>query len=338
MKKIICLMLSLLVLLTSCGEVYRYTSDTYFAMNTVMTVISENKEIHVGIYKDVTECENNFSRTLENSEIYKLNENTNAVLSDTTLYMLEKALQIAKDTDYAFNPCMGSLSDLWDITSGKNVVPDSDSIKTALEKCGADKVVVEGNTVTVPEGMKIDFGGVAKGYTAQLVIDKHKDKNLCVNLGGNVAVNGSSQSNRDKNGGWNVGITNPFDNTKTVGTLNLSFGFVSISGAYERFFEKDGKVYHHIFDPKTGYPADSGLASVAVISQDGLLADALSTALFVMGKNRAEAFYKQGKYDFDVIMVSNDGFVYVSEGIYESFSFDNSAVDKNSNKLKLVVI
>ena len=105
----------------------------------------------------------------------------------------------------------------------------------------------------------------------------------------------------------------------------MKSGCIAVSGAYERFFEKDGVIYHHIFDSSTGYPAESGLVSAAVICDDGLIGDALSTALFVMGWDRAVEFYRQGKYDFEMILVSKDGHVGVSEGIYDAFLLKTDA-------------
>ena len=116
----------------------------------------------------------------------------------------------------------------------------------------------------------------------------------------------------------------------------LDRGYVSVSGAYERFFEKNGKIYHHIFDSKTGYPSESDLASAAVISYDGLEADALSTALFVMGLEKAMEFYESGLYGFEAILVTTDGGVYITEGLKEDFEIDGSA--KQINKENVIII
>ena len=194
--------------------------------------------------------------------------------------------------------------------------------------------------------MKIDLGGVAKGYAlykaseylSEEAMGKAVGADFCISLGGNVAVSGSSKIRKESGQkGWKVGITNPFDKSETLGSLVLVHGFVSVSGAYERFFEKDGRIYHHIFDSKTGYPSESDLASAAVISDDGLEADALSTALFVMGKDRAIEFYKSGIYDFEMLLVTETGEVLVSGGINEAFELSENAKNIIHEKVTIIV-
>ncbi len=345
MKKIICVMCAVLVILTSCKEVYRYTVDTFFAMNTVVTTIVCDEIGVDNTERIIADYENALSRTKTDSEIYRLNNGVDVELSDETVKILEKTLQIANDTDFAFNPVLGTLADLWDITSGKNVVPTDEEIKTALSFCDASAVSVEDGNVTIPKGMKIDLGGVAKGYALQIAsedlseraVEKAVEADFCISLGGNVSVMGASQSRKSEGKeGWNVGITNPFDKNEIMGNLLLEHGCVSVSGAYERYFEKDGKIYHHIFDSKTGYPASSDLASAAVISDDGLEADALSTALFVMGLEKSLEFYKDGLYSFDAILITTDGGVYVTEGLGDIFEIDGNA--KQINKENVTII
>lgn len=346
MKKSICLISALLLLLTSCKEVYRYTNDTFFAMNTVVnTVVSDEIGRDVWTEDVLSDIERRMSRTLGGSEISRLNNGEDVTLSDDTYMVLEKALQIAKDTDYAFNPCMGTLTDLWDITSGKNVVPSDEEIRKALSFCDASLVEISDGKVTIPDGMKIDLGGVAKGYAlykaseylSEEAMGKAVGADFCISLGGNVAVSGSSKSRKESGlKGWKVGITNPFEKGEILGTVLAEYSYVSVSGAYERYFERDGKIYHHIFDSKTGYPVESGLASAAVISDDGLEADALSTALFVMGKKRAEEFYAACLYDFEMILVTNEGEILVSEGIADSFTAQDEAKNINTKNIGII--
>lgn len=346
MKRIICILSVLLLLLASCREIYRYTNDVFFAMNTVVnTIVSDEIGEDTWTEDILSDIENRMSRTLPDSEIFRLNCGEDVILSDDTYKVLEKAMQIAKDTDYAFNPCMGTLADLWDITSGMNTVPSDEEIKEALSFCDVSLAMVYDGKVAIPDGLKIDLGGVAKGYAlerasenlSEIAMGKAVDADFCISLGGNVAVSGTSKSRKELGQkGWKVGITNPFDKSQTLGNVILERGYVSVSGAYERFFEKDGKIYHHIFDSKTGNPADSGLASAAVISEDGLEADALSTALFVMGLEKSLEFYKGGFYCFEAILVTTDGGVYVTEGLKEDFEIDGSA--KQINKENVIII
>ena len=326
MKRIICAIFAAAVLLSSCTKIYRYTDKTFFAMNTVVNTVVSAEIGEDFTEKVIADIEQRMSRTLPDSEISRLNRGEDAVLSDGTIEVLEKALRIAGDTDYAFNPCMGTLTDTWDITSGKNVVPSDEEIKQALSLCDASLVEISDGRVKIPDGMKIDLGGVAKGYALQKAAENLEKTaaaegvgaDFCISLGGNVAVSGTSK-NRKENAqtGWKVGITNPFDKSLVMTTLNLEKGYVSVSGGYERFFEKDGRIYHHIFDSRTGYPAESGLACAVVVSDNGLEADALSTALFVMGREKAVEFYKKGIYDFEMLLVTNEKEIIAGSYIYE---------------------
>ncbi len=343
MKRIYLLVLITLVCLSSCNEVYRYTSNTFFAMNTVVSTVVSEKIGEDGTIEILSELENRLSRTLPDSEISRLNNGEDVALSDETLGIVEKSLEIAKNTDYAFSPCMGALSDLWDITSGRNVVPSHDEIKEALTYCNADNVTVDDGRVILDRGMKIDLGGIAKGYALekasesirQMAASKNAEADFCISIGGNVSVGGSSENNR-KNGknGWNVGITNPFDKTQMITTVTLEEGYVSVSGAYERFFEKDGRIYHHIFDSRTGYPSDSGLESAVVVNNSGLEGDALSTALFVMGRDRAVEFYNKGIYEFEMLLVTDEKEIIVTDGLFQRMNED--LAKKNGFKVTVI--
>ena len=345
MKRTIYLVSALLLIFTSCREVHRYTNNTFFAMNTVVNTIVSEQIGDEGIEETLYAIESKMSRTLAYSDISRLNNGEDVIVSDDTYEVIERALQIAKDTNYAFNPCMGTLTDLWDITSGKNIVPTDEEIKKALSFCDVSLVMLENRKVTIPDGMKIDLGGVAKGYAlykaseylSEEAMGRAVGADFCINLGGNVSVSGSSESRKEAGyDGWKVGITNPFDKNEILGEIILFNEIISISGMYERFFEKDGVIYHHIFDSKTGYPAKSDLAMAAVISEDGLLADALSTALFVMGKDKAVEFYKSGIYDFEMLLVTGDGEILISENTSHDFTQNTNAKDINKEKVTII--
>ncbi len=178
----------------------------------------------------------------------------------------------------------------------------------------------EGCVTKLQEGMQIDLGSVVKGYTATAVANYFKKEGVTsalINLGGNVQCVGT-KPNGEK---WKVAVKSPFSDSSTgiLGVIEASDVAIITSGGYERFFEDNGEIYWHILDPKTGRPARSGLASVTVIGTDGLYCDGLSTALFVMGPDRAIEFWKANG-DFDAVMVTEDGKVYVTEGISASFS------------------
>ena len=197
-------------------------------------------------------------------------------------------------------------------------VPESSEIADVLKHVSYTNVEVNGQQVTLSDGASIDLGGIAKGYTSSRVIQIMKDcgiEHAIINLGGNVQVLGTKTDGSD----WRVAIQNPASENSYLGILSTVDKAVITSGGYERYFEQDGQVYHHIIDPQTGYPSESDLTSVTIVCSDGTTADALSTALFVMGLDGAKELYRSGSLDFEMILY--DGIkVYVSEGIADSFS------------------
>ena len=162
-------------------------------------------------------------------------------------------------------------------------------------------------------GMEIDLGGIAKGFTSSRVMEVFKEhgvKHGLVSLGGNVQALGSKENGKP----WRVAIQNPESEMDYLGVLEVDDKCVITSGGYERFFEQEGVRYHHIIDPRTGYPADSGIISATIISKDGTLADGLSTSLFIMGKDQAEKYWRSKADKFDYILEDKDGRLYVTEG------------------------
>ena len=162
------------------------------------------------------------------------------------------------------------------------------------------------------QGMEIDLGGIAKGFTSSRVMEVFKEhgvKHGLVSLGGNVQALGDKENGKP----WRVAIQNPESELDYLGVLDIEDKCVITSGGYERFFEKDGVRYHHIIDPRTGYPADSGIISATIISKDGTLADGLSTSLFIMGKDQAEKYWRSNADKFDYILEDKDGKLYVTE-------------------------
>ena len=171
------------------------------------------------------------------------------------------------------------------------------------------------------EVMKVDFGGIAKGYTSASVMEIFKECGVAsglVSLGGNVQALGSKVDGCS----WKVAVQNPDSEENYLGVLSIKDKAVITSGGYERYFEKNGKVYHHIIDPSTGYPANSGLKSVTIVSNDGTLADGLSTSLFIMGLKKATDYWRENSDKFDAIFLTSDNKQYATEGIYDNYSSD----------------
>lgn len=329
--KIILISVFLLFSLSSCQKNADYKTDNFFAMDTFITTRAEAGSNESEILKNtITEIEKVFSKTLAGSDIYNINSSSVTVVSDECADILMRLTEISQKTSGAFNPCMEPIVSLWDIT-GKKYIPSDQEINSLLSYCEPDSFVISQNTVTkkYPE-TKLDLGAAIKGYAAQKAIDNIKNEgiqNAMVSIGGNIAVCGHSESIENA---WRVGITNPFSPDTIAGYIDCTNTIISVSGDYERYFEKDGVIYHHIFNPHTGKPASNDIKSVAVISPDGLVSDSLSTALFVMGKDKALEFYKTSDFDFEAIIFTKDKNVYVTDGIASSFIL----IEKSGLKLK----
>lgn len=302
-------------------------SKEFFAMDTYMEVdaYGDNGEKAVAkAEKEVNKLDSILSTGKSTSEISKLNKNKKQVVSADTMLLIKESVKISKETNSAFNPAIYPLMELWGFTTKNYYVPKDNEIKTLLNHMDIDNIKIDErkNEVSFKDSnMKIDLGAIAKGYTSSKIIDIFKENNVksgMVTLGGNVQVLGKKPDGSL----WKVGIQNPIGEDEYLGVLQTSDKAVITSGGYERNFTKNGKTYHHILDPSNGYPANNGLTSVTIISSDGTLADALSTSLFVMGKDKAIDFYKKSNYNFDFILYTSDNKLIISDGIEDIFSSD----------------
>ena len=302
-------------------------SKEFFAMDTYMEVdaYGDNGEKAVAkAEKEVNKLDSILSTGKSTSEISKLNKNKKQVVSADTMSLIKESVKISKETNGAFNPTIYPLMELWGFTTKNYYVPKDNEIKPLLNHMDIDNIKIDErkNEVSFKDNnMKIDLGAIAKGYTSSKIIDIFKENNIksgMVTLGGNVQVLGKKPDGSL----WKVGIQNPIGEDEYLGVLQTSDKAVITSGGYERNFTKNGKIYHHILDPSNGYPANNGLTSVTIISSDGTLADALSTSLFVMGKDKAIDFYKKSNYNFDFILYTSDNKLIISDGIEDIYSSD----------------
>ncbi len=323
-------------LLCSCSLKEHYTSYSLFAMNTIIEVQFSPQNYDLSkTEQHISHLEQTLSRTIQESDISQINANRSHKVSDTTYMLLEKSKKLYTDTNGAFDVCSGALTQLWNISGGNTQIPSQNDILCAVETCGADSLTLKDATAYLTEdGTLVDLGGIAKGYAAQTCIELMKQtgvKNAMISFGGNVAVTGASQNNASKGkDGWVIGIKNPDNAQEAVGHLTLTDTVIAVSGDYERYFEKDGKRYCHIFDAKSGYPANSGIRSAAVICKDGAVADALSTALFVMGAKDALDFYNSGLYNFEAILITSDGKVLLTDKVSKDFTPNSNAKNKDA--------
>lgn len=305
-------------------DTFVYTK-TDFAMDTVVsqTLYTVGEDITEEVVLTLKEVEEELlSWTQESSQIYQLNQNAGGPqqISDKLAGYLKQILQLSKDSDGAMDPTMGQVIRLWDIDGEDPHIPDEKSLEQLLDNVGYEKVSLKEDQVTMPEGMTLDLGAAGKGIGCdeiQKVLDTYSEiSGAIVNLGGS-----SVMTYKEKPDGslWQIAVTDPRDTQGDyLGVVALSgTEFLSTSGDYEKYFIEDNVRYHHILDPDTGYPAQNGLTSVTVVCKSGLEADALSTACFVLGRERAEELLEI--YDADGLFVDDSGKVYLTEGMKERF-------------------
>ena len=311
------------------------SEGTLFAMDTYMSFAAygENADEAIEEAKQlIEECERKWSVTDAQSEIGKLNEGGFLEPSEETLELIKLALSYSKYTNSCFDPAIYPLVRAWGFTTGENRVPPQSEIDALLPYEDARNVILDGDTVRLQEGMSLDLGGIAKGRAGDEVLALFKSKGIksaLISLGGNVQMLGHKPDGND----WKIGIHSPYGN-EIIAVVGVSDRCVITSGAYERYFTaEDGTVYGHIISPFDGYPVSNDLASVTVIAGSGALGDALSTALFVMGAESAIEFWKANQ-GFEIILLSKDGTLYVSEGILPSFEARTSSAVKSVCEIK----
>ncbi len=319
MKKIISLILTSVLLFSLCACSQSQKKEySFFAMNTLMTVSfysAENNtdELEKEIEAITKDTENILSATEETSEVFSFNHRKNEEpfnISDTFENALLKANEGYELTGGAFDITVMPVLEQWGFDNGLYGVPKKDDIEKVLPYVDAEKLSLENNTLIAPDGVKISLGGIAKGFLGDELLKylETKDVSCVLSLGGNIVTVGEK-----KDGSlWKIGVRDPLDETRQLCTVSVKGGYsVVTSGGYERYFEYNGKKYHHIIDTKTGYPADNGTLSVTVIGKDGALCDALSTGLFVTGKEKAVELMSTLN-DFDYIIVCDDKKIYTS--------------------------
>lgn len=311
------------------GTAESEASKDIFAMDTYMTVTAFGENAQKAVDEAEVEIERLdalLSTGNADSEIAGLNENKSATLSEDGGYLVERALEINKETDGAFDIAIYPVMEAWGFPTQNFCVPAEDELLKLLKHTDASKISYDKDTREISfqdSEMKIDFGGIAKGYTSARIMDIFKKNGIesgLVNLGGNVQALGTKTDGSN----WRIAVQSPDDADDYLGVLSIQDKAVITSGGYERYFEQDGVTYHHIIDPKTGYPAESGLSSVTIVSEDGTLADGLSTSLFIMGKDKAESFWRAHSDKFEAILVADDGIIYVTEGLKDNFTTERT--------------
>ena len=313
--KRLCVIFALILSLTACGDTAPRKLD-FFAMDTVMefTAYEADGQLLAEARDIVMDIERRVSTTSDTSEIYALNRDGGGTVSPETAALLDTALSMCRLTGGAFDVSIYPVVRAWGFTTDEYRVPSYDETAALLEHVDYARIRVSGDAVTLPDGMEIDLGGVAKGYAgreAAAYLRRHGVTSGLLNLGGNVQTIGSKPDGT----AWRVAIRDPNDDTHYAGIVEIRDKAAVTSGGYERYFTADdGQTYWHIMDPATGRPARNGVISATVIADDGALCDALSTALFVMGAEKAERFWRNHP-DFDMALITDDGEILLTPGL-----------------------
>ena len=328
-KHFISAMLSALLFLTGCSAESspEPVQGTFFAMDTMMdfTIYGESGLIDQS-ESLIASLESLVSVTDANSELYAINQTGSGTLTGKASSLMEQALEICRRTDGALDLSIYPIVRAWGFTTGSYQVPDEAEIQALLPLVDYRKIQYDAatGTVTLPEGMEIDLGSVAKGYAGQLaaqMLREHGVQSALLNLGGNVQTVGAKPDGSP----WQIGIKDP-QGEDAMMVLSVEDQAVVTSGGYERYFEQDGQTYWHIMDPSTGHPADSGLISVTIVGDEGVVCDGLSTALFVMGLEKAADLWAQS-CDFEAVFVTASGEVYITEGLRDRFALTEQYAD-----------
>ncbi len=311
-------------LLNGCAKaetsVQSETADL-FAMDTYMhlQVYSINGQTPIQQASErIQQLENLFSVTIPESDISRINSNQPVTVSKDTIAVLQEAFQVNQESQGALTVTIYPVLHEWGFTTEEMHVPDEKIIQELLPLADDSKIQIDGQTVSLPENRKLDLGALAKGYTSDEIMKIFQEngaKSGIISLGGNVQALGRKPDDSL----WSVGVVNPFSPSENMCVLKIEDAAVITSGNYERYFvDDDGQIYWHILDPADGYPADNGFVSVTVVGKSGLRCDALSTALFVEGEEKALTHWRACN-DFEMLCVTDDQRILLTEGLQESF-------------------
>ena len=325
MRRLIALLTAGLMILALSGCQKQEAAAQIFAMDTVMDVAACGGSAKKAVEQteaEILRLEQLLSRTDADSEVSRLNEagGAPAAVSGEVEELIRSAGEFSAATDGAFDITIAPVVSAWGFTTDKYRVPEQAELDALLAAVGMEHVTLADGQAALEGGARIDLGGIAKGYASDAaaeIFDAHKVEHGKAALGGNILLVGTKPDGTP----WRVGVQDPArpNEEAYAAIVALENAFAVTSGSYQRYFEQDGTAYHHIIDPATGYPADSGLTSVTVVtdrhSGSGTMCDALSTALFVMGEERALEFWRSGAYDFELVLVTEDGRVVVTAGL-----------------------
>ena len=313
---VLAICLALIIPQTSCG-MKQPTQKTGFHLDTTCTIEIDNmssKQAEELIDKTFEECERYeklFSRTIKNTDIYKVNHAGGKAVkvSPETIDLVNDALKVCKETDGLFDITVGKLTALWDFSNPKPKVPKDADIQKALTTVGYENVIVGKDTIQLKNpDTWLELGAIAKGYIADQLTAYLEDNGVTsgvVNLGGNIITIGEMENNK---GPWPIGIETPYSNRQEItGKVMTQDQTLVTSGVYERCFKENGKTYHHVLNPKTGYPVETDILGISIkgAKDQSTWCDAYSTTCLLLGSEGAKKFI-DGKPDFEYALIKTD--------------------------------
>lgn len=295
----------ILLLLCGCGAGEEENSQTRFLLDTVADITAScDDETLDGAFELCERLERVLSRTAEESDVYRLNSSDGFVsVSEDTVKVIERSVYYSELSNGSFDITVCPVSELWDFKN--QVVPSRDEIAEALKSVDYHSIEIKENKISL-NGKKIDLGGIAKGYITDCVREYFADRGVekaLINLGGNIGMIGR----------YTIGIKKPFGDG-TVASVELDGRSISTSGIYERYIEKDDRLYHHVIDPKTGYGAENETASVTVIGEKSFDCDALSTVCLLLGTEKGLEII-EGTENTEAVFIGRDGKITLSTGL-----------------------
>lgn len=299
-------MMLILLLICGCNSGETENSETRFLLDTVCTVTADcGDDIINGAFSLCENLERTLSKTLKDSDVYKLNNADGFVaVSPDTIKTVERAVYYSELSGGKFDITVAPLSALWDFKN--QVVPNKDEIAEALQNVDYHSIEIKGGEISLG-GRQIDLGGIAKGYIADKATEYLKEKGVkraLINFGGNICMIGE----------YKIGIKKPFDSS-VLASVSLKDKCAVTSGIYERYIETDGKIYHHILDPETGYGVENELAAVTVIGESATDCDALSTVCMLLGRQKGLEIIN-GTGQTEAVFIDRDNNITLSSGLY----------------------
>ena len=307
-----------------------------FAMDTYMNIRAYGKQAEKALTLScdrISELEQLFSVTEEGSDIWRINQadGNKIEIREDTAAILNTAIQIGQETQGALDITLYPVLKEWGFTTQEYQIPEDNRLQELLNYVDYHQIELQGTQISVPKEVELDLGSMAKGYTSDQIVKILKENGVntaLINLGGNVHTVGTKPDGSL----WKIGIRNPFESSGEICILSITDRAIITSGTYERYFiGEDGKKYWHILDPADGRPAENGLVSVTIIGEEGVRCDALSTALFVAGLEKAAAYWRENQ-DFEMILITEDRTLYITEGIEANIQYVSEITVEIINK------